>query len=63
MAYKAYKKRNVWAERAKILTPKTDLIVDSLLKIARMIGFFAFIKIDEIWCSLVRPDSRPGMRK
>ena len=63
MAYKAYKKRNVWAERTKILRPKTDLIVDSLFKIARVIGFFALIKIDEIWCSLVRPDRRPGMRR
>ena len=57
-----YKKRVVWVEKIKKLAPNDGSIVYSLVKIARVLGFFTLIKIDEIWCSIVHLDDRPDLK-
>lgn len=57
-----YKKRVFWTRKLEKLMPEEGTFYHSVLRVVKVLGFFALIKIDEIWCSIVHPDERPNLK-
>ena len=52
-----------WVEKLKALKPEKGSMAHSLLTIGQVTAFLALHMIDEVWCRMVLPDSRPGMKQ
>lgn len=58
-----HKMQVAWVEKLKALKPRKGSMAHSLLTIGQVTGFFTRHLIDEVWCRIVEPNSRPGMKE